>query len=59
MKEPVSQEWINDYVGQLLETAKSLPEDSALHQALLRRAEYAMDLVTAWRVNQSITQRQQ
>ncbi len=49
----IPQEWIRKYVNSLLEVAKSLAAGSAMQNALILRAEYAMDLVQAFR-NQKI-----
>ena len=45
----VPQEWIRNYIDQLLDIAKQLDSDSSLQAAVLSRAEHAMDLVKAFR----------
>ena len=45
----IPQEWIKKYVNSLLEVAKSMAAGSAMQNALILRAEYAMDLVQAFR----------
>ena len=45
----IPEEWIKEYVDQLLAAAAKL-ETGAMHQACLLRADHAMDLVKAFRV---------
>jgi hypothetical protein len=45
----IPQEWIRDYVDQLIEVAKTFPPHSVMKQAAMVRAEYIMDLVEAFR----------
>ena len=47
--EPVQQEWIKLYVDKLLEVCGTFPETSPMREAILLRADHAMDLVKAWR----------
>ncbi len=48
---PIDQEWIRQYVDQLLAVAGTLPE-GAMRDALMKRAEHALDLVEAWHARQ-------
>lgn len=47
-KEPIPQEWIKNYVDQLLAVGSKLAP-GLMRDAALLRAEHAMDLVKAWR----------
>jgi len=49
MLKDIPQEWIKNYVDQIIKVAKDLPEDSSMRNACLLRAEYIMDLVKAFR----------
>ena len=46
---PIDQEWINQYVGDLLKAGNNLAP-GPFQDAVLRRAECVMDLVEAWRI---------
>lgn len=53
---PIPSDWIKRYVDQWLEVADHLKPDGAnadspMYRAALLRAEYAMDLVEAWRAS--------
>lgn len=50
---PISQEWIKNYVDQLLAYAEKLPEGNTMRVAAMMRADHAMDLVKAWREKES------
>lgn len=45
---PIPQEWIRDYIDQLLKVAGMYP-DGLMKAAVALRAEHAMDLVKAFR----------
>ncbi len=45
----IPEEWIDKYVGNLLKYATDLRADSNMRASVLLRAEYAMDLVEAYR----------
>jgi hypothetical protein len=49
--EPIPQEWIKQYVDDLLLFAERLKESNLLRDACLLRAEHAMDLVKAFRAH--------
>jgi hypothetical protein len=44
---PIPQEWIKNYVNQLIDVAASLPEGK-LRDATILRADHAMDLIEAF-----------
>lgn len=44
---PIDQQWINNYVGEFLKVADSIPH-GVLRDAVLRRVECVMDLVELW-----------
>lgn len=46
---PIPQEWIKQYVDDLLAFAERLTESNLLRNACLLRADHAMDLVKAFR----------
>jgi hypothetical protein len=48
MKSAISEDWIKRYVDQLLEVAGKL-EPGPLRDSVLLRADFAMDIVKAWR----------
>lgn len=45
----IPEQWIQQYVDQLLDLAKRLDEGSKMRAAVLLRAEHAMDLVQTYR----------
>jgi hypothetical protein len=49
----IPEEWVRDYVDQLLAVAASF-QDGAMKASAALRAEHAMDLVTAHRAKESI-----
>lgn len=49
MTDPISLEWIKQYIDTLLEFAKKHGSDSKMGQAAMLRAEHVMDLVKAWK----------
>lgn len=46
--EPIPQEWIKEYIDQLIKGAKEIPE-GPFRTAILNRVAHAMDLVEAFR----------
>lgn len=49
----IPEQWIKEYVDKILDIASQLPSNSAMCNALLLRAEHAMDLVKAFREKDS------
>ena len=47
---PIDQDWIRDYVDQIIEVAKTFDDGSAMQLAAMNRANAVMDLVKAWRL---------
>jgi hypothetical protein len=45
----IPQDWIRDYVDQILAMAKQFDEASAMRAACVARAEHVLDLVKAFR----------
>lgn len=52
----IPEEWIKRYVGTLLEAAGKL-QPGAFRDAVILRADHAMDLVKAWREDPNPSQR--
>lgn len=52
----IPEDWIRDYVDQLLDFAGGCPE-GGLKQAVMLRADHVMDLVKAWREKHSDPER--
>lgn len=48
-KSEIPQEWIKNYVDQLIRVAKELPENSVMQSSLILRADAVMDMVAAYR----------
>lgn len=48
MTPAIDQQWIKEYIDQLLDLAGKLPE-GPMKQATLLRVDHVMDLVEAWR----------
>lgn len=46
-RSPIDQQWIQQYCDQLLAVANRLPE-GVTRDVVLRRVEYAMDLLEGW-----------
>jgi hypothetical protein len=46
--EPIPQEWIKDYIDQLLRVAAQMDERGALRASMLLRADNVMDMVKAF-----------
>lgn len=44
----IPEKWIRNYIDQLLDVAKGLPENSLMREAILLRADHTMDMVKAW-----------
>lgn len=45
----IPQEWVKRYIDQLLTVAGELPVGSPMRDAMLERADHAMDMVEAFR----------
>lgn len=50
----IPEDWIKDYVDTLIQAAQRL-EPGGFRDAILSRADHALDLVTAWRASQHPT----
>ena len=48
---PIPQEWIRDYVDQLMEAAKLFDEGSAMREGALAKADAVMGMVEAFRAD--------
>ncbi len=46
---PIPQEWIKNYVDQLIGVAKELPENGLMRSSLILRADAVMDMVEAFK----------
>lgn len=47
--EPIPQEWIKNYVDQLISVAKELPACGAMQSSMMLRADAIMDMVIAYK----------
>jgi len=45
----IPQEWIHNYINQMLEVVKTLEPNSTMYSAILNRADIILDLVKAFR----------
>lgn len=48
---PIDLEWLKKYIDDLLDNAKKLPAGK-FRDAVVLRAEHAIDLVEAWKAHQ-------
>jgi len=46
---PIPQEWIKNYVEQLISVAKELPAYGAMQSSMMLRADAIMDMVIAYK----------
>lgn len=46
---PIPQEWIKNYVDQLIRVAKELPENGVMQKSMMLRAEAILDMVIAFK----------
>jgi hypothetical protein len=49
MMKPIPQEWIKNYVDQLISVAKELPAYGAMQSSMMLRADAIMDMVIAYK----------
>lgn len=49
MSKPIPQDWIKNYVDQLIAAAKLFDEGSVMREAVARRADAVMDMIKAFR----------
>lgn len=50
----IPQEWIRNYVSSLLNVARTFPAGSDTQASAMTRAEFAMDLLKAFRESEAI-----
>lgn len=43
------QEWVKNYVDQLIKVAKELPENGVMQKSMMLRAEAILDMVIAYK----------
>lgn len=48
----IPQEWIMNYVDKLLSIAREMKLETPMRNDVMRRADYAMDLLSAFRESQ-------
>jgi hypothetical protein len=45
----IALSWIKEYIDALIAGAARFPEGSKMHDAILIRADHAMDMVKSWK----------